>query len=62
MSGGAEILPNPYYNSVPGGIGSPFYWITFVFTILAAIIASQGTGASQGLNIVVLIFGLFPQL
>lgn len=56
MSGGAEILSNPYYASVPGGIGSPFYWVTFVFTILAAIIASQGTSLLAILILVLILF------
>ena len=42
VDGGLDILPNVFYNSIPGGVNSPFYWITFVFTVMAAIIASQG--------------------
>lgn len=38
-----NVLPNVFFNSVPGGVGSPFWWITFVFAILAAVIASQGS-------------------
>lgn len=35
------VLPNVYYGSIPGATGGPFYWITFVVTIAAAVIASQ---------------------
>lgn len=36
-----KVLPNIFYLSIPGGSGSPTYWIGFVLGILATIIASQ---------------------
>jgi KUP system potassium uptake protein len=38
-----NVLPNVFFQSIPGGTGGGFWWFTFVFAILAAIIASQGT-------------------
>ncbi|GAA5888422.1 hypothetical protein JCM5296_000624 [Sporobolomyces johnsonii] len=35
------VLQNPFFHSIPGGSGSPFWWCTWVVAILAAIIASQ---------------------
>lgn len=36
-----ESLPNVFYESIPGGTNSWFYWIMFVLAILSTIIASQ---------------------
>lgn len=41
ITGGDKVLPNIFYLSIPGGSGSPTYWIGFVLGILATIIASQ---------------------
>ncbi|GAA5909585.1 hypothetical protein JCM6882_003462 [Rhodosporidiobolus microsporus] len=41
ITGGEEILPNVFFHSVPGGVGSPFWWIRWIFAVLAAVIASQ---------------------
>jgi KUP system potassium uptake protein len=38
---GTAILPNVFYNSIPGHVNGPLYWIVFVFAILATLIASQ---------------------
>ncbi|KAE8216494.1 hypothetical protein CF327_g381 [Tilletia walkeri] len=37
----ADVLPNIFYLSVPGGQSSAAYWIGFVLGLLATIIASQ---------------------
>ncbi|GAA5914976.1 hypothetical protein JCM6882_001949 [Rhodosporidiobolus microsporus] len=39
---GETILPNIFYQSIPGGVGNAFWWVTWAFSILAAIIGSQG--------------------
>jgi KUP system potassium uptake protein len=36
-----EWIPNPFYNSIPGGVGKPFFWIMFVLASSASVIASQ---------------------
>jgi KUP system potassium uptake protein len=36
-----EWISNTFYNSIPGGPGSPVYWIVFVLATLATVIASQ---------------------
>ncbi|GAA6002540.1 KUP/HAK/KT family potassium transporter [Rhodotorula paludigena] len=38
---GEAILPNVFYNSIPGGTGGGFWWFTWVFAVLSAVIASQ---------------------
>ncbi|GAA5888418.1 hypothetical protein JCM5296_000623 [Sporobolomyces johnsonii] len=38
---GANVLPNIFFQSIPGGVGGGYWWVTWVFAILAAIIASQ---------------------
>lgn len=38
---GADILPNVFYNTIPGGTGNGFWWFTWLFAILAAVVASQ---------------------
>lgn len=30
-----------FYATIPGGIGGGLYWVTFLFAILACLIASQ---------------------
>lgn len=39
---GDQVIQNVFFQSIPGGVGSGFWYFTFVFGILAAIIASQG--------------------
>lgn len=41
ITDGVNVLPNVFFSSIPGGTGSPFWWVNFVFGILAAVIASQ---------------------
>ncbi|TCD71664.1 hypothetical protein EIP91_005430 [Steccherinum ochraceum] len=38
---GADVLPNIFYNTIPGPRNGGLYWIVFVFAILATVIASQ---------------------
>ncbi|TCD67128.1 hypothetical protein EIP91_000468 [Steccherinum ochraceum] len=38
---GADVLPNLFYNTIPGPRNGALYWIVFVFAILATVIASQ---------------------
>ncbi|KIM43016.1 hypothetical protein M413DRAFT_435192 [Hebeloma cylindrosporum] len=38
---GPAILPNVFYNSIPGPVNGPLFWIMFIFAILATLIASQ---------------------
>ncbi|PPQ85166.1 hypothetical protein CVT25_004173 [Psilocybe cyanescens] len=38
---GAAVLPNMFYNTIPGPVSGPLYWIMFVFATLATLIASQ---------------------
>ncbi|GAA6026040.1 hypothetical protein JCM11491_002521, partial [Sporobolomyces phaffii] len=35
------VVKNVFFNSIPGGSGTAYWWITWVFAILASIIASQ---------------------
>ncbi|KAF8799021.1 potassium transporter, partial [Phlegmacium glaucopus] len=41
IHGGAPVLSNVFYNSIPGPLNGPLFWIMFVFAILATLIASQ---------------------
>ncbi|GAA5909582.1 hypothetical protein JCM6882_003461 [Rhodosporidiobolus microsporus] len=41
ITGGEEIFPNIFFHSIPGGVGKPFWWVTWIFAVLAAVIASQ---------------------
>jgi len=36
-----EWIPNAFYNSIPGGIGGPLYWIVFALATSASVVASQ---------------------
>ncbi|GAA6004079.1 hypothetical protein JCM10207_002415 [Rhodosporidiobolus poonsookiae] len=38
---GENVLPNVFFSSIPGGAGSGFWWFTWIFAVLAAVIASQ---------------------
>ncbi|KAM0748500.1 potassium transporter [Meredithblackwellia eburnea MCA 4105] len=38
---GDSVMGNVFFNTVPGGVDGGFWWVTWVFAILAAIIASQ---------------------
>jgi KUP system potassium uptake protein len=38
---GSAVLPNVFYNTIPGPVNGPLYWVVFVFAILATLIASQ---------------------
>lgn len=38
---GDNVISNVFFQSVPGGVGTGFWYFTFVLAILAAIIASQ---------------------
>ncbi|THH28352.1 hypothetical protein EUX98_g5834 [Antrodiella citrinella] len=38
---GEKVLPNLFYNTIPGPANGGLYWFTFVVAILATIIASQ---------------------
>lgn len=42
ISDGAEVLPNIFFRSIPGGVGRPYWWITWIVSVLSAVIASQG--------------------
>jgi len=35
------VVQNVFFQSIPGGSGTAYWWITWVFAILASIIASQ---------------------
>ncbi|GAA5876103.1 hypothetical protein JCM8547_002637 [Rhodosporidiobolus lusitaniae] len=35
------IIQNVFFQSIPGGVGSGFWWVTWIFAVLSAIIASQ---------------------
>ena len=37
ISDGPDVLENVFYRTVPGGIGQPFYWITFVSALMATV-------------------------
>ncbi|GAA5820377.1 hypothetical protein JCM3770_000814 [Rhodotorula araucariae] len=41
IEGGDEVLQNVFFNSIPGGVGSGAWWFTWLFAVLAAVIASQ---------------------
>ncbi|KZV71451.1 potassium transporter [Peniophora sp. CONT] len=41
ISDGENVITNVFYTSVPGGTGSPMFWVMYVFAILATLIASQ---------------------
>ncbi|BGP41752.1 hypothetical protein JCM10450v2_005818 [Rhodotorula kratochvilovae] len=41
IKGGEEVLQNVFFNSIPGGVGSGFWWFSWLFAVLAAVIASQ---------------------
>ncbi|CDK27114.1 unnamed protein product [Kuraishia capsulata CBS 1993] len=36
-----DAVENIFYRSIPGGVGSGFYWFVFVISTLATVIASQ---------------------
>ncbi|KAL0576040.1 hypothetical protein V5O48_005948 [Marasmius crinis-equi] len=38
---GRDVMDNIFFNTIPGPVNGPFYWITFTMAIFAAIIASQ---------------------
>ncbi|KAH8091688.1 potassium transporter [Cristinia sonorae] len=38
---GEAVLPNLFYNTIPGPINGGLYWVMFVLAILATVIASQ---------------------
>ncbi|PPQ80985.1 hypothetical protein CVT26_003495, partial [Gymnopilus dilepis] len=38
---GEAVLGNVFYNSIPGPVNGPLFWIVFIFAILATLIASQ---------------------
>lgn len=41
ITDGANVLPNVFFSSIPGGNGTALWWITWTFAILSAVIASQ---------------------
>ncbi|SJL07638.1 uncharacterized protein ARMOST_10988 [Armillaria ostoyae] len=41
ITNGDQVIQNVFYQSIPGGLNSPLFWIMFTFAILATIIASQ---------------------
>ncbi|KAG5650229.1 hypothetical protein H0H81_000252 [Sphagnurus paluster] len=38
---GPAVIPNVFYNTIPGPHNGPLFWVVFIFAILATIIASQ---------------------
>ncbi|KAM0793786.1 hypothetical protein ACM66B_001203 [Microbotryomycetes sp. NB124-2] len=38
---GENVVKNVFFQSIPGGVGSALWWITWLFAVLAAVIASQ---------------------
>lgn len=38
---GADVLPNVFYLTIPGEHNGPLFWVSYVFAILATLIASQ---------------------
>ncbi|KAH8091723.1 potassium transporter [Cristinia sonorae] len=38
---GESVLPNIFYNTIPGPVNGGLYWVMFVFATLATVIASQ---------------------
>ncbi|PLW29251.1 hypothetical protein PCANC_15749 [Puccinia coronata f. sp. avenae] len=38
---GPDVVTNIFYRSIPGGQGGALWWITWIFALLAAIVASQ---------------------
>ncbi|KDR82452.1 hypothetical protein GALMADRAFT_237778 [Galerina marginata CBS 339.88] len=38
---GEPVLANVFYNTIPGPVNGPLFWIMFVFAVLATLIASQ---------------------
>ncbi|GAA5828507.1 hypothetical protein JCM11251_000823 [Rhodosporidiobolus azoricus] len=41
IEGGETVLQNIFFQSIPGGVGNGFWWFTWLFAVLSAIIASQ---------------------
>ncbi|KAJ9120623.1 hypothetical protein QFC22_002552 [Naganishia vaughanmartiniae] len=38
---GEKVIANPFYLSIPGGENGGFWWVTWIFGVLATLIASQ---------------------
>ncbi|KAJ3506567.1 hypothetical protein NLJ89_g6796 [Agrocybe chaxingu] len=38
---GERVLAQVFYNSIPGPVDGPLFWIMFIFAVLATLIASQ---------------------
>ncbi len=36
-AGGAEVLSNPFYQSVPGGTGGGLWWLTWIMGVIACV-------------------------
>ncbi|KAG8830264.1 hypothetical protein FRC18_008356 [Serendipita sp. 400] len=51
---GDAVIANVFYASIPGGAGKPLYWIVYVVSILATLVASQA--------IITATFSLFQQV
>lgn len=47
-------ISNPFFYSLPGGVGSPIFWIMFVLATLSTIIASQA--------LILSVFSIISQL
>ncbi|KAJ3576321.1 hypothetical protein NP233_g493 [Leucocoprinus birnbaumii] len=54
ITDGADVLPNLFYLTIPGESNGPLFWITYVFAILATLIASQ--------TMITAVFSLVQQL
>lgn len=37
------VLSNVFFQTIPGPVSGPFWWITWTFALLSSVIASQGT-------------------
>ncbi|KAG8799422.1 hypothetical protein FRC16_005165 [Serendipita sp. 398] len=54
ITDGDAVIANVFYASIPGGAGKPLYWIVYVVSILATLVASQA--------IITATFSLFQQV
>nr|AOR51849.1 potassium transporter [Phaffia rhodozyma] len=41
ITDGPNVIPNIFYNSIPGGTGSGVFWLLWIFGLFATLIASQ---------------------
>lgn len=37
------VLSNVFFQTIPGPVSGPFWWITWTFALLSSVIASQGS-------------------